>query len=52
LSLVQTGFVVGVVGFWEFWGISYVEGGEHQPEKKDRLEEEVEGEPVEQDIRE
>jgi len=41
-----------LVGFWTFGRHIYVESGQHQPEEKDRLEEEVEGEPVQQDIRE
>lgn len=29
---------------------TYVEGGDHQPEQENGLEEEVEGEPVQQDV--
>lgn len=31
-------------------GDSAVEGGDHEPEKEDGLEEEVEGEPVQQEV--
>lgn len=33
-----------------YLGTTYVEGGDHEPEKEDGLEEEVEGEPVQQEV--
>jgi len=32
------------------WGYSYIERGDHEPQEENCLEEEVEGEPVQQNI--